>query len=683
MNSQYQPYKPHLQIFILVHQDSAYNPSLAQFIFSFLTRDIKNPLSRGLGIPVYFWNPFLYEYESNDKIINYNSANHTVVVSLIDYKMLLDSNWQGFLNQLWNEVKDLTSKHRLILVALDEQALKIASDLKNVNFIRLFDFPEENKLFFLRLSITHELCRLLRGDPIDGLIPSVKLFLSHAKKDGEIIAERVRDYIHSKTQLDSYFDSNNIPPGIDFKKDIEKNILNSCLIAFRTDAYGSREWCRREVLITKKNKCPMIVVNCLSEGEDRSFPYMGNVPVIRWDSQNNNRIHDILTLALHETLRNLYNSLFLRDFNELLEIQEKYLYWYRAPEILTCIQNIGKKINSQDDFILLYPDPPLGIEEIILLKQTLSNVRFITPTQLVENDLINNAIKEPKSIIGLSISDSPDLPINGLTKHHLLDAMIEFYRYILTSKARIAYGGDLRKGGFTQKLFDLTREYTKIEENPENRVINYLSWPYYRDLTEKEDAELIDVAVIKKIDLPEDIKEFTEKVIDKEKPEDRYLIARALTKMRKEMNNAIQCRIFIGGNITKFGGRYPGLIEEAYLALKSEKPIYLIGAFGGASKVIIEAIKGNKPKILSLEEQIKNSNYKEFVNFFNKQLIDHPQIEKEMIDYNKLLKFFQEIGKKGLNNGLNEEENNQLFNTIYIKEMVSLVLKGLSRLKLI
>ena len=60
-----------------------------------------------------------------------------------------------------------------------------------------------------------------------------------------------------------------------------------------------------------------------------------------------------------------------------------------------------------------------------------------------------------------------------------------------------------------------------------------------------------------------------------------------------------------------------------------------------------------------------------------------PQIKNEIIDYEKLLKFFQEMSIEGLNNGLNGQENNQLFNTIHIKEMLSLVLKGLSRLNII
>ena len=54
------------------------------------------------------------------------------------------------------------------------------------------------------------------------------------------------------------------------------------LLAIQTDTYGSREWCRLEVLEAKKRSVPIVVLTATERGEARSFPYMGNVPVIRW-----------------------------------------------------------------------------------------------------------------------------------------------------------------------------------------------------------------------------------------------------------------------------------------------------------------------------------------------------------------------------------------------------------------
>ncbi len=45
--------------------------------------------------------------------------------------------------------------------------------------------------------------------------------------------------------------------------------------------------------------------------------------------------------------------------------------------------------------------------------------------------------------------------------------------------------------------------------------------------------------------------------------------------------------------------------------------------------------------------------------------------------YEALVSFFNKRGVKSLNNGLTEKENQRLFETIHLSEMVSLILKGL------
>ncbi len=686
MTVKFIPYKPRLQVYILVHPDSDFKLDLPNNIYSFLTRDIKDPLSRGLGIPVFFWNPF---QKSDNKIFNsidFNNAHHTVVISLIDYKMVNDSDWSEYINQIWNRIKNNYVQHRLIPVALDNTALNIDGEVQKANFLQFFKFPEDKRIQLLRIQLTHELCRLLKGDLDPNLFNKlslpINLFLSHAKIDGESHIIKVRDFINKETSINSFFYAIDIPPGLEFERIIEENIANACLLIFQTDKFASREWCRREVLIAKKKKCPIIVINCLVDGVDRSFPYMGNVPIIRWNIEDKNRIIDILTLALQEMLRYLYNAQHLKDFYNVWKISDKNLKCFRAPEILTCIQFLNdNQIKSNNIFI--YPDPPLGIEEHILLKKTLTNVQFMTPTQFIKKKISKITNQKSRKIIGLSISKSPELPRKGLAPHHLTDAMVEFTRYVLASKTSIAYGGDLRENGFTKILFDLARKHTKSDEEPRTRILNFLSWPYYRKLSEKDQAELIRVADIKKIDLPDDLKKFSEKEIDVQKPEDKYLVARALTKMRSEMNKFIDCRIFFGGNTTEFQGKYPGLIEEAYLTLKAKKPIYLIGSFGGASHAIIEAIKGEIPEILTIEKHLQKSDYKAFVEYYNQKVLQNSSIIEEIIDYDKILKFFHKIGIDGLKNGLTEAENYQLFKTPYIFEMISLVLKGLSRIKII
>jgi len=56
--------------------------------------------------------------------------------------------------------------------------------------------------------------------------------------------------------------------------------------------------------------------------------------------------------------------------------------------------------------------------------------------------------------IGISISktDSVELQALGLSDFHLQNAMLEIARQCLAQGAKLVYGGDLRPGGFTEKL---------------------------------------------------------------------------------------------------------------------------------------------------------------------------------------------------------------------------------------
>ena len=49
------------------------------------------------------------------------------------------------------------------------------------------------------------------------------------------------------------------------------------------------------------------------------------------------------------------------------------------------------------------------------------------------------------------------------------------------------------------------------------------------------------------------------------------------------------CRICLGGKTSGYQGDEPGVMEEAKLALKYRKPLYLMGGFGGATRRVGEA----------------------------------------------------------------------------------------------
>ena len=141
--------------------------------------------------------------------------------------------------------------------------------------------------------------------------------------------------------------------------------------------------------------------------------------------------------------------------------------------------------------------------------------------------------------------------------------------------------------------------------------------------------------------------------------------------MREKMNIDISARVVLGGQSKGFKSKFSGIAEEVLLAMQAQKPVYLCGAFGGATLSIIEAITNGKSERLSLDYFGGDTRYLEAVNLYNSR---H---ENDKVDYNNLNTFFKEKGIEGLNNGLTIEENKILFKTIHIPQMVSLILKGL------
>jgi hypothetical protein len=147
--------------------------------------------------------------------------------------------------------------------------------------------------------------------------------------------------------------------------------------------------------------------------------------------------------------------------------------------------------------------------------------------------------------------------------------------------------------------------------------------------------------------------------------------------MRERIARDNDAQILMGGRLIGYKGKYPGLVEEAYEIMKASKPLYLIGAFGGCTGAVIEALRGNRASGLTLAEQTANESYRDVVTCYNA----HAPSTEERIDYEKLTDFFTQRGIAGLHNGLSEEENLRLFTTPHIPEIIALVLRGLIALK--
>jgi hypothetical protein len=263
-------------------------------------------------------------------------------------------------------------------------------------------------------------------------------------------------------------------------------------------------------------------------------------------------------------------------------------------------------------------------------------------------------------LVGLSVSDSPNLPALGLGAEHL-----ELARQLLAAGTSLAYGGDLRAGGFTERLADLLNSYPRDDRPGPERVRDYLAWPLHGG--EMSEADLEKLAALTTVATV--IREPRPPAPDPSLPaelRDRVEKSESFTAMRVRMTGEIDARVVLGGRLTGFAGRLPGLAEEALLAAAAGKPLYLLGGFGGCARALVELVEGRVPAELRI----------------GRRRADDPA-------YDRLLSALPEppddavtapLAGRGpgcLRNGLGDEENRRLFASSDIDEVIALVLRGL------
>jgi hypothetical protein len=277
--------------------------------------------------------------------------------------------------------------------------------------------------------------------------------------------------------------------------------------------------------------------------------------------------------------------------------------------------------------------------------------------------------------VGISVSENEDLGELGYSTIHLRDLTIELARNLLINDCKIVYGGDLRKEGYTELFSDLAYQYRSIKENKFYHFENYFAYPIYKRLTRQHRLDFKKHrAEIHEISPPTGTKEESE-YFHPNSIEAKLIWSISLSEMRNRMIENSDARILVGGKLENYVGKKPGVIEEAQITLVKDKPLYLSGAFGGGSKQVIEALKGSA---FSYGDNAfhKTTDYSSFRTHFNKTYTEDP------IDESLDLDFFSKYGVQKLskNNGLTIEENERLFVSPHLSEIVFLILKGLQNL---
>ncbi|MGH8586893.1 MAG: hypothetical protein ACREWE_12180, partial [Gammaproteobacteria bacterium] len=128
-------------------------------------------------------------------------------------------------------------------------------------------------------------------------------------------------------------------------------------------------------------------------------------PTVRWPFREDPRVdaHRVIDRAVLEALRFKHNRAVLETAAERGEIVLPV-----APEAVTLAHEHGE---GETEKIFLYPDPPLGREELQVLQQLRPKARFLTPL----TKLARWPRPSPIETITVSISESDDVRKYGLS----------------------------------------------------------------------------------------------------------------------------------------------------------------------------------------------------------------------------------------------------------------------------
>lgn len=631
------------------------------------SRSQDKPFSRGLNIPLFYFSSGNSNKPPADspKIL----AEKNIIFVFTSMSTLGHKEWTSYIESL----PSLTSMH-VVPIALDREGLRHSGSLKNLNCIRAFDWPSENIELHAVVFLAHEIYRYCCAYTDSGGIgkeSSITIFLSHAKAGdtGRLHSEEIKRFIDN-TNMNRFFDATEITPGFDFSQEIEKYIPVSTLLAIVSDKYSSRYWCQREVLTAKLRNRPIVVLNCLDDFEDRIFPAASNVPCVHAsvDTPLSKRdILRVLSATIIETIRYCHSLQCLEKYKSEGWVDTDCELIARPPEIRQVLD-----FKEKGKTKLCYPEPPVYCDE----SDWHQRLKVDTFTPLWSNSDQDSLLQVR---LGISISDvkGDDFSSNHIHSDHLIHLTQDLARHLLARSATLIYGGDLRPDGLTEFILD---EATILKDrigSIKPYVENHLAWPLYVSdqgiiAWRARYREVMDTI---EHDIPSDVASGISKdtFLPPNNPENSYIWSRCLTEMREKSVFNSTARICSGGKVSGYKGKMPGVLEEVVLTINIQKPVFLLGAFGGVTGDVCEAIlNGNLPESLTEDWQtLHNEGYSDLQKLARSKGFE--------CDYNLISNTIRKVDISELSKraGLSKADYKRLMVSPFIDECVYLILKGL------
>lgn len=485
------------------------------------------------------------EYELNPPI-KFAEAAVNIVILLSNHEMVLDPQWRKALLNLQAEVANnhqaAAVGHRIELLpaVLDDSFYNLTPIYENHNPLRLTEPNDEKwRTAVLRRGVLEMTARTLRArlqQHKSNELPEMRVFLSHAKKDGREIAERLRDAIRHFGQLIPWYDANDLAISQGWANTLD-NAMNSTtagMVAVVTDAYPTRPWCRKELQkartpwdITGQSGTettsvpigskvfavqPVVAVMKLTDDWTRGLATLEGVPRVGWsDTQPQTSIEGIVDrLVLEMMLHQVRRTTALKMADQARDPRTWFLTW--VPDGWTLAQLAKPPLaqapagtRTATDSSSAPPVPPTtivypGVELSPAERDDLDiQLRLFGPdTRLLsyqewEEMRLRPAVSpnatpadqsaNPQSLlIALSAGGDPaELSRHGLRVEHIDEAMVRIVMRVLSAGHRVAFGGTFNnpEHELTRKIIDTTLRWSNLkgQQGTSDKSANYLNRP--------------------------------------------------------------------------------------------------------------------------------------------------------------------------------------------------------------
>ena len=629
--------------------DQAEIEPLATQVVRQMMRNTADPTQNTPGIPVFAYTGKVPEEHWKARI---GEAEAGIAFVFFHDSLVIDSQWHDFMRYLAALQQEVPG-YRWVPLAISKNTINhpvVQATSHHVERLYASPFGVEEAL---RLAVALEVGKsLYPNNPKATKALEIFISLSHNDDQGDVIASAIAHFLPTQAEIASFYDVADTRPGESFADRILTSQKQAFILVLRTDSYGSREFCRREVLQAKEHSRPVVVLNALHKGETRAFPYMGNVVQIHYHpaaALRDEELHHITIQVLMEAVRHAYQQQWLDYWHRTLAYSQEVVVLPSPPELLGLAQNSY----GGPEATLLYPEPPLGEQEMKLLTTQAGNRKLVTPSQLNLPQSAKSFLRGKK--IALTVSEPTGAYPPGMYWQHVYDALMELARHLLLQGATLIYGGYLgyqkeKDVNVMQLLLDLVKSYQPHFPQPHQAPLSNWLPAYIPANKELQAANLPWVNFS-----PQPYPAWAAVL-----PEDNPLNkVGALFEMRRNLAREADIQIVLGGKPEGFEGVYPGVLEEVWRFAQAGKPIYLLGGYGGVTQAIVKALSGGSPPF-TVKTEVQ------------------AQARQEGEDLPEVSSMVQEIqANPNLHQGLSPEEAKTLMVSESLPEIMRLLLKGL------